>query len=277
MDFQVLPYHATHAQEQAYTPYIEAIDKRTANRTFEGVKISYLPRSAVNALTKRQYITAFITRTEYPKEGVFHVHDARGLADIIEQKGKKLFLLTVKLGLSLEFLSALLDHVGDTELPMERKRYAMIPRGPHRTSMLKLLNNQGLVCAPVLDTATFDQVVPYLSCFPLEVENAVREPSVYNVALHEEHLVNEKEKEKEESLKVWRMKDFGSEKEANTEKSRFQWGFTCEGRWYFFRDVPNQDVDDDYEEDREEGEGNTYEVIDVPDAKKLPSYVYRWQ
>jgi hypothetical protein len=226
----------THAQEQQYTEYLKAIDDRTVICTFEGVEISYLPHSAVNALTKRQDITVFITKTGYPNERVFHIHDALGLADIIEQKGKKLFLLTIKLRLSLEFLSVLLDHVGEIDLPMERKRYAIIPRGPHRMSMLKLLNNQALVCAPVLDAGTFDQVVPYLSCFPLEVDNAVREPDVYNVALHEEHLMNEKEKE--EPLRVWRMEDFGSEEKANAAESRFQWGFTCEGRWYFFRKIP---------------------------------------
>jgi len=275
MDFQTLPYHATHAQEQAYTTYIEAIDDRTLNRTFEGVQIFYLSRSALSTLTKRQYTIAFIKSAEYPKEGIFHVHDAPGLAEVIEKRGKKLFLLTVKLGLSLEFLSLLLDHVGDDDLPMERKKYAMIPKGPHRMSMLKLLNNQALVCAPVLDTCTFDQVLPYMSCFPLEVVDAVREPDVYNVALHKEHLINEEGKEG--PLKAWRMQDFGSEETANAAKSRFQCGFTCEGRWYFFREMPNQDVDDDYEDDREESEGNTYEVIDVPNVENLPSYVSRWQ
>ncbi|KAI4610913.1 hypothetical protein J4E80_007944 [Alternaria sp. BMP 0032] len=275
MDFQTLPYHATHAQEQAYTTYIEAIDDRTLERRFEGVQIFYLPRSALSTLTKRQYIIAFIKSAEYPKEGIFHVHDAPGLAEVIEKRGKKLFLLTVKLGLSLEFLSVLLDHVGDDDLPMERKKYAMIPKGPHRMSMLKLLNNQALMCAPVLDTCTFDQVLPYLSCFPLEVVDAVREPDVYNVALHKEHLIYEKEKEK--PLKAWRMQDFGSEETADAAKSRFQWGFTCEGRWYFFREMPNHDVDDDDEDCREGGESATHEVIDVPDVKNLPAYIFRWQ
>lgn len=240
MDFQILSNQAqllfTHAQEQQYTEYLEAIDDRTVICISEGVEISYLPQSAVNALIKRQGITVFITKTGYPKEGVFHVHDALGLADIIEQKGKKLFLLTIKLGLSLEFLSVLLDRVGDIDLPMERKRCAIIPRGPHRISMLKLLNNQALVCAPVLDTGTFDRVLPYLSCFPLEVEDAVWEPDVYNVALYEEHFMDKKEEE--EPLRVWRMEDFGSEEKANAAKSRFQSGFTCEGRWYFFRKIP---------------------------------------
>lgn len=249
----------THAHEQEYTNYIEAIDDRTVNLTFEGAKISYLRRSTMNALANRQDVTAFIKKTEYPKKGLFHVHDALELADIIEEGGKKLFLLTIKLGLSLEFLSALLAHVDDNDFPMERKKYVIIPRGPHRMAMFKLVNNQALVCAPVLDTGTFDQVILWLSCFPLEVQHDVREPDVYNVGFPQEHLRNEAE----EPWAIWRMEDFGSEKKANAEKSRFEWGFTCEGRWYFFREIPDRDVDEDYDvEQEEEVEGKTSEMED---------------
>lgn len=59
------------------------------------------------------------------------------------------------------------------------------------------------------------------------------------------------------------MEDFGSEKKANAEKSRFEWGFTCEGRWYFFREIPDRDVDEDYDvEQEEEVEGKTSEMED---------------
>ncbi|KAI4652209.1 hypothetical protein J4E93_002406 [Alternaria ventricosa] len=263
MDFEMLSEEAqplvTHAHEQEYAKYIKAIDDRTFNLTFEGAKISYLRRSTINALANRQDVTAFIKKTEYPKNVLFHVHDALELADIIEQRGKKLFLLTTKLGLSMEFLSALLAHVDDNDLPMERKKYVIIPRGPHRMAMFKLVNNQALVCAPVLDTGTFDQVVPWLSCFPLEVQHDVREPDVYDVGFPQEHLRNEVE----EPSAVWEMEDFGSEKHANAEKSRFDWGVTCEGRWYFFRGFPDRDVDEDYDDKQEEeGEGKTNEMED---------------
>jgi len=266
MALQLLP---TDTHEQQLAKYVHAIDNLTRRCTFDGVEISYLPRSAVDTLTSRQDITVFITKSTYPREEVSSVHDAIALIDLIEWKSKKLFLLAIKLGLSLEFLSTLLDEMDDDDLPIAQEKHYKISEN-FRISMFKFLRNQALVCAPVLGTEKFDQVVPYLSCIPFSAVHVVRERSVYDVSFDLEHL-------RQGDEKVWRMEVFGSAEEADVQRPRFQWGFICEGRWYFFREKPNGDVDEDYEDDREGGEGDTPEVMDVPDAKNLPGYVSHWQ
>jgi len=257
-----LQLSSTDTHEQQLAKYINAVDGLKRECTFEGVEISYLPPSAVDTLTKLQDITMFIRKSQWRQESAFYMYDTRRLIDSIVHRGKKLFLLTIKLGLSLEFLSELLYEVNDDDLPVERKEYVIMAES-HRMSMFKFLQNQALVCAPMLDTESFNQVVPYLSCVPFVGVDAVREPYVYDVSFDPEHL-------RQRNEEIWRMEDFGSAELASAMSSRFKWGFRCEGRWYLFRKKPDGDVDEYYHVDQGEGESETYEVVDVPDVEDLP-------
>jgi hypothetical protein len=212
MAFNILPSETYQQQIATYRTEIEALTQRT---TLGDVNIGNLPKRAVRSLTEYDFLNAFINRNG----AIRRSHDNKmTFAENAWFNGCNLVVLTVNLGLSMEFFFDLLSQVSDKNLPLQRE--ALSEMSPdHEANIDELLANQALVCAPVLQTDNYDQKVPFELSIPLMTVEVSDELSGYAVRFHPKHINHSRDRE--DSL--YEMTIVEGEELAKSQREDYDW------------------------------------------------------
>jgi hypothetical protein len=227
MAFNVLP---TDTYVQQIAKYRTATEDLTQRVPFEGTNIQYLPSEAIHTLKAYDYLAAVIDRGSLiPRRS----HDDQmTFVKEVYMQAPKLFILTVNMGLTMDFLFSLLGFVSDKDLPLEKEELSEMCMDQEE-SVDMLLASQALVCTPHLETDTFDQTVPFESSIPFV---SVEQLGAEYVAFHPNHIKHSREGHAGRH----KMEILTDEESANWYRKNYKWGFECEGKYYMFCDAQRQ-------------------------------------
>ncbi|KAF1939752.1 hypothetical protein EJ02DRAFT_424560 [Clathrospora elynae] len=187
---------------------------------------------AIAALTQLTDLKAVINKAHTPQLLLDTTQET--FVKKVHNRGRKLFVLTMKLGLGMDFLSCLISVVSDDDLPISKETLENQEHHLDGGSVDKFFGSQTLICAPILATDTFDQFVRYKASLLFGTVSLVREPGVYAVDFHLEHVTSLEGRSVggNTGLLELNMDLFASEQVAGMERTKGRFGFECEGRWY---------------------------------------------
>jgi hypothetical protein len=188
---------------------ISYINDSSINCDFGAHEITYLPNDKWDKITTRPTIDMVVhSDNNLDGQRITHVQKV-AFVDDIHERSKKLFAITVKAGLGMDFLHALMYNDGQTEtisdhhLPLllstdtadpgvaTREKIPILDLY-HADFTNKFQLAQKTMWAPTLMRSTGDLIpsIPFLSSMPLsrDAEPFIRAPGQYMVRFHSSHV-----------------------------------------------------------------------------------------
>jgi hypothetical protein len=157
----------------------------TQRTTFEDKESRYLIPNVIRSLTECDPLEAIIDQ-----DRLLQCRSHDGEMTSVEEvflNTTKLFILTLKLGQSVNFLFDLHGSVWAEDLPIQKDAVIELTMD-QESEVDKLLANQAIVCAPILVTDKFNQEVPFESSILSRAVEQVNGIDTYFVEFHSEYI-----------------------------------------------------------------------------------------